>query len=638
MRTRMSDKLEEARSSQIDDLLAEKHRLEALFTGHHQAHPKLSLIYTKLAQYYASVNRSHEAAMYKSNANTLNSMVHQQKSEENAEIKEKKTIKGTRQGGKRGRSAARKLTHNGDPLILLAAGRGDMEEVRRLMQEGDDVNEQSSAGWTALSEAVTKEHAEMVDFLLSKGADPNSASIIGWSGSSLGGGLTPLHEACSSGSVTIACKLIGSGADVTKGNVNGWIAVDFLEQFLKENVEILDEKKMKECEKLVEDLMEMQHNMGFVRVSDPIIPNGNVEESGPWWDEVRRMNEEGGRGRRRTRKRGTDYSPTAKKATKSSMKEKSVKKTKKKRKGEEEKETREDENNETTPIAIPKKRNKIPEVTTEPLDVVGHVDAGVVYGGAMDGGEEQNQREEGFDFGLDVVEVEVRTQEEEAEDNEGGEMEDADTTGAVIDPSGGNGQSGQEDQENTIPIDGSESVMEEGDFDEKAHIDDLFDWDAAVKREVITPDEEEYGEDESRRTISSILRDDEEREHQFAAGRAMKNDEGDDDVRLVAPIRVRSHLEQFGETIGGVQYDFGARTMVLVTIRDGDNERRVVIETANSGRVCDLSSHLDLVRHIKNRRCEWTFNGNEINRSTIGGVAQLSLVKPLELVCRLKGA
>lgn len=61
-------------------------------------------------------------------------------------------------------------TASGQPLND-AAKNGNIEQVKRLLDAGADVNESDSGGWTALHEAVFNAHVFVVKELLEAGAD-----------------------------------------------------------------------------------------------------------------------------------------------------------------------------------------------------------------------------------------------------------------------------------------------------------------------------------------------------------------------------------------------------------------------------------------------------------------------------------
>jgi ankyrin repeat protein len=100
--------------------------------------------------------------------------------------------------------------------IYLAARAGELDEVKRLVGEGADVNTRGkgSGGWTPLFAAVCA-HQNDVDaakFLIAKGADVNAKE---------NSGMTPLHVACERGKRNMAELLIAEGADVNARDGGG---------------------------------------------------------------------------------------------------------------------------------------------------------------------------------------------------------------------------------------------------------------------------------------------------------------------------------------------------------------------------------------------------------------------------------
>jgi len=130
-------------------------------------------------------------------------------------------------------------------LITQAIAKNDIEDVRRHILNGTDINEQNESGWaplhyaavrgntaiaklliengakpdtktkssqTALHFAADRGFAELATLLVEKGADVNAVDKDGW---------TPLHFAAEKDRVAIAEYLIGKGAGVNKVSVGG---------------------------------------------------------------------------------------------------------------------------------------------------------------------------------------------------------------------------------------------------------------------------------------------------------------------------------------------------------------------------------------------------------------------------------
>ena len=57
--------------------------------------------------------------------------------------------------------------------ISIACIKGDLERVRQLIQEGQDVNRGNRFGWTPLMLAALNGHDQVVQELIRAGADVN---------------------------------------------------------------------------------------------------------------------------------------------------------------------------------------------------------------------------------------------------------------------------------------------------------------------------------------------------------------------------------------------------------------------------------------------------------------------------------
>ena len=86
--------------------------------------------------------------------------------------------------------------------LYLAAKKGSLEEVRRFIADGVDINQQDSGGFTALHAAIMHQHREVARYLVEQGADVNVAAIYG---------VMPLHVAEDADTVH---RLLEKGAHV----------------------------------------------------------------------------------------------------------------------------------------------------------------------------------------------------------------------------------------------------------------------------------------------------------------------------------------------------------------------------------------------------------------------------------------
>ena len=92
-----------------------------------------------------------------------------------------------------------------------------MEDVQSYLSQGVSVDATDAEGRTALFFAAANGHADVVDLLLSKDADPNMANEQGG---------TALHWACVNGHGGVVAKLLEAGAKATLVNAGGRTALD----------------------------------------------------------------------------------------------------------------------------------------------------------------------------------------------------------------------------------------------------------------------------------------------------------------------------------------------------------------------------------------------------------------------------
>ena len=132
--------------------------------------------------------------------------------------------------------------------IWAACGEGDLERVRQLIQDGQDVN-RGDSGWTPLMWAAAYDHDQIVQELIRAGADVNvkdnykrtALHKASWRGHSnviktlaLAGanlnvqdvnGMTPLMRAAEQGHANAVVELIRAGADVSVVSSHEWLSV-----------------------------------------------------------------------------------------------------------------------------------------------------------------------------------------------------------------------------------------------------------------------------------------------------------------------------------------------------------------------------------------------------------------------------
>jgi ankyrin repeat protein len=104
---------------------------------------------------------------------------------------------------------------HGDSALRLAAYQGQLSLVKRLVEAGAQLEME---GWTPLIYATFNGHAEVVEYLLSKGADINAVSESG---------MTALMAAARGGYADLAKRLVALGADIDLKDTNGRTALDW---------------------------------------------------------------------------------------------------------------------------------------------------------------------------------------------------------------------------------------------------------------------------------------------------------------------------------------------------------------------------------------------------------------------------
>ena len=106
--------------------------------------------------------------------------------------------------------------------VADAAQRGDVEEVRALLQKGADANGAQTDGLTALHWAAMNNDLEIIELVLYAGAAVRPLTRLG--------GYTPLHLAARNGNAEAVSRLLEAGANPNRFTTTGVTATHFAAQ------------------------------------------------------------------------------------------------------------------------------------------------------------------------------------------------------------------------------------------------------------------------------------------------------------------------------------------------------------------------------------------------------------------------
>jgi len=93
---------------------------------------------------------------------------------------------------------------HGETIVHIAARKGDLKQLKKVLKAGANVNEADNAGWTPLHEAVTKNQFKAARLLLKSGANSNAPGPEGQ---------TPLVDAVLNNNTKMAELLLNYSAD-----------------------------------------------------------------------------------------------------------------------------------------------------------------------------------------------------------------------------------------------------------------------------------------------------------------------------------------------------------------------------------------------------------------------------------------
>lgn len=113
-----------------------------------------------------------------------------------------------------------KHLHFKDIPLLQAIDKGDLEQVKKLVKEGADIDVELSNGMKPIHVAVATGQADITAFLLESGADVNSRSIKG---------ISPLNLALDTRNIDTIKVLLSKGARYSGRDIYGAIFKDNLD-------------------------------------------------------------------------------------------------------------------------------------------------------------------------------------------------------------------------------------------------------------------------------------------------------------------------------------------------------------------------------------------------------------------------
>ncbi|CAH0398832.1 unnamed protein product [Chilo suppressalis] len=126
-----------------------------------------------------------------------------------------------RSRAKREKSTKRNIYFNDSVMLLEAAARNDIEEVRRLLARGVTPDATNEDGLTALHQCCIDNNEAMMRLLLDHGANVNAEDSEKW---------TPLHAAATCGNLNLVRILIQRGANLLAVNGDGNMPYDICEE------------------------------------------------------------------------------------------------------------------------------------------------------------------------------------------------------------------------------------------------------------------------------------------------------------------------------------------------------------------------------------------------------------------------
>ncbi|CAL8311565.1 unnamed protein product [Merluccius merluccius] len=133
---------------------------------------------------------------------------------------EKDSARGSRAKADKKKARTRRVTFPNTIMLLEAASRNDLEEVRELLKSGVSPDLFNEDGLTAMHQCCIDDFTEMVQCLLDAGGSVNACDSELW---------TPLHAAATCGHTGLVQLLVQAGADLLAVNADGNMPYDLCE-------------------------------------------------------------------------------------------------------------------------------------------------------------------------------------------------------------------------------------------------------------------------------------------------------------------------------------------------------------------------------------------------------------------------
>ncbi|XP_071451376.1 protein phosphatase 1 regulatory subunit 16A [Hetaerina americana] len=127
---------------------------------------------------------------------------------------------GVSSGNPNPKGSRRSIFFSDSVVLLEAAARNDVDEVRRLLMKGVSPDSTNEDGLTALHQCCIDDNEEMMKLLIEYGANVNAEDSERW---------TPLHAAATCGHLHLVQYLISKGANLLAVNADGNMPYDICE-------------------------------------------------------------------------------------------------------------------------------------------------------------------------------------------------------------------------------------------------------------------------------------------------------------------------------------------------------------------------------------------------------------------------